>query len=564
MATHNLLDRAISLHAEGKEDEAFDIYQKLINQNSGEFAPYLNASSILRKKQKLIEAVNLLQIAINKYPTESGLYNNMGNCLIDQGKDLLAIISFRQALRFDCRSVDPRLSLIACLGRLDYIQLAYRTAINGYLSSNKPEKFIVPLMDALYKLGEEQRGNAQDLNNSILEIERYLVNVFQDSPAHISSLLYQIWTQLGEFDRALEAREKLRETTNKLLSDNQGSKLKAGGLKTWHTLGWNLSIGLLRHGRLKEGWELFDHGLMVKAAGPQRWQRSLRKPFSSSEIPIWRGESLKGRCILILAEQGIGDTMMFASLLPKIVSEGAKIFLCPPDRLLDIYRRSFEGINIVSFDELKNKKVLHKIFDFQTPIGSICRYRFPDRQDYGLSNYKLLPNYTLTQELRSRYYDGRPLVGISWQGGGKDRVMNHKSVFLPDWIPILSSNNCRFVSLQYGDTSGVLKRFRENYQCEIFNDTSINPLKDMDSWLSQVDAMDYVITVANTTVHGAAAINKPTAVFVGKDADWRWIKPEIYSGSYWYPHISTFYQHSSGTWSNAVESVSSWLANQIR
>ena len=201
-------------------------------------------------------------------------------------------------------------------------------------------------------------------------------------------------------------------------------------------------------------------------------------------------------------------------------------------------------------------------FDFQTPIGSICGYRFSSISDYGSSDYKLLSSASLTRQLRDRYFDGRPLVGISWQGGGKERIINHKSVRLPEWLPILSSNDYRFVSLQYGNATPLIQKVNKSYNFEIIDDPTIDPLKDMDSWLSQVDAMDYVISVANTTVHGAAGLNKPTAVFVGKDADWRWIKPEIYKGSYWYPNISTFYQSNSGLWHDGVELANSWLKSQ--
>ena len=103
---------------------------------------------------------------------------------------------------------------------------------------------------------------------------------------------------------------------------------------------WNLSILFLKSGRLKEGWSLFDFGLRVKADGPQRWQRSLKKPFASSSIPLWRGESLLNKKILLLGEQGIGDSMMFATLIPRLVDNGAQVFFYPRERLNAIYKDS--------------------------------------------------------------------------------------------------------------------------------------------------------------------------------------------------------------------------------
>ena len=105
---------------------------------------------------------------------------------------------------------------------------------------------------------------------------------------------------------------------------------------------------LIKKGRFKEGWPLFEHGLQVSAAEPQRWQRSLKKPFTPAEVPFWRGEELKGKRLLLLGEQGIGDSMMFATLIPRLQKEGAQIALFPGDRLISIYRRSLPDIKVLS------------------------------------------------------------------------------------------------------------------------------------------------------------------------------------------------------------------------
>ena len=83
-----------------------------------------------------------------------------------------------------------------------------------------------------------------------------------------------------------------------------------------------MSIQCLKSGRLDPGWSLYEHGLQVPAEGPQRWQRALKKPFTPKEVAIWRGESLAGKRLLLLGEQGIGDSMMFATLIPKLQDEG--------------------------------------------------------------------------------------------------------------------------------------------------------------------------------------------------------------------------------------------------
>ena len=152
-------------------------------------------------------------------------------------------------------------------------------------------------------------------------------------------------------------------------------------------MNWNLGIKCLKEGRFEDGWHLYEHGLQVPAEGAQRWQRSLKKPFKQSEVPFWRGEPLAGKRLLLMGEQGIGDSMMFATLIPKLQEEGAQITLLPGDRLLKIYNRSLQDVDVISTDDLLKNRWQAKDFDLQSPLGSICQYRFTNLSDYGKASF---------------------------------------------------------------------------------------------------------------------------------------------------------------------------------
>ena len=101
------------------------------------------------------------------------------------------------------------------------------------------------------------------------------------------------------------------------------------------------------------------------------------------------------------------------------------------------------------------------------------------------------------------------MVGISWQGGGKASRIPLKSLKLKQLTPLLQRSDVRFVSLQYGDDAPHLKRYKKTTGIEVLHDDTIDPLRDMDGWLSQVAAMDAVISIANTTIHGAGGLGIP-------------------------------------------------------
>ena len=124
----------------------------------------------------------------------------------------------------------------------------------------------------------------------------------------------QAWINIDQLEKARQRFRDTLEQVNEL--SERGEDLKSDFSKQLNALGWNLSIYLLKKGKLEEGWSLYDNGLRVEAEGKQKWQRSLKKPLEHSKVPVWKGEDLTGKSIVLLGEQGIGDTMMFSSLIP--------------------------------------------------------------------------------------------------------------------------------------------------------------------------------------------------------------------------------------------------------
>ena len=139
-------------------------------------------------------------------------------------------------------------------------------------------------------------------------------------------------------------------------------------------------------------------------------------------MSLRRGEPLKGKRLLLLGEQGIGDSMMFATLIPRLQDEGAQIVLLPGDRLVSIYKRSLPDVTVLSKDDLLQGDWNASEFDFQSPLGSICQYRFHQLADYGPRTTFLKADPSHTAKLREKYSDGRPLVGQLAGGRNSKRI----------------------------------------------------------------------------------------------------------------------------------------------
>ena len=484
---------------------------------------------------------------------------------------MLAISNYRQALTFDPGLVDARISLASCLRELGHFNLAYgalRSRYHPTTTSEERTRLLIPLVETILTLCTQDNTSfqPQDLDAFAQLVEEEVNRqVGSNDPARVGQLMTQLWLQVDQLDRALASRNKLIEETLRYLNrpDKKNLKLKSSFHKSWHGLSWNLGIKLLKKGQFKEGWHLYEHGLQVPAKGPQRWQRALKKPFTPLEVPLWKGESLRGKKLLLLGEQGIGDSMMFATLIPRLQKEGAQVALFPGDRLISIYRRSLPGVSVLSPKDLQQGHCKASDFDFQSPLGSICQYRFHHLTDYGPCRSFLKADPVQTAELRERYSDGRPLIGISWQGGGRADRIPQKSLKLKQLAPLLRRSDCLFVSLQYGDDGPHLERFKKDSGISVLHDDDIDPLRDMDGWLSQVAAMDAVVSIANTTVHGAGGLGIPSMCLVSQQSDWRWIEPEIFKGCYWYPSVAASYQDRKNNWQPAFDNVAEWLDRHL-
>ena len=561
------LKQASQLHARGELDNAIEIYESLYETNH-DTSPdlYMNYGAALRKKGNPQKGVEILKAGLRKWPENSGLWLNLGNSQIDLGYYFNATYSLRNAIN-SSNDHQGRLSLYGALQKAKLHNLAYKIARENYILFYKkePTKIIFALLESILALPEEQRGNLASFQELIHLSEKDTLDESITDKINRAMLLAQTWAQAQKPEYVWHWYSKAKDLIGSQLRDEKKKNLKPSFRTNWHSLSWNLAIHFIKIGEFKLGWKLYEHGLQVPAEGPQKWQRSLKKPFHNKEVPLWQGENISGKNLLVLGEQGIGDTMMFATLLPKFAEKGINVFFIPGPRLEQIYKRSLKCCKILNLNEAKELNISSRKFDYQVPIGSLPQYYSDNFHDFESKNL-LSADANLIESLKNKYYEykkttkGR-LIGISWQGGGKEKRIPLKSISL-DKISdlVLMYPNDTFVSLQYGNDKPHLDKLYQNTGKRIYHDETIDPLKDMDSWLAQVAAMDLVISIANTTIHGAGGLGVKTLCLVSNQADWRWINPDIYKGCYWYQSVDTTYQDLNGSWDSALQNAKKWLA----
>jgi hypothetical protein len=260
---------------------------------------------------------------------------------------------------------------------------------------------------------------------------------------------------------------------------------------------------------------------------------------SIAKIPMWKGEDLSERSIIVWAEQGYGDVIQFARFLPILKERGARVFLHVPLAL----ERLFAGIPAIAGILVAERDRDLPIADFQLPILSIM-----NRLNIGLEDIELTKDFIpqSTRGIELSIDDDKPIVGICWQGSETNPNDHRRSISPAALLDRLADTDFQFIGLQFGIPDAPLD----------------NPGKDVQDFAemaSLIQQTDLVISVDTSVVHLAGTLKKPVWTMLPYAPDWRWQTER--EDSPWYPTMRLFRQPSPGDWNGVFEQVTSALGD---
>jgi cytochrome c-type biogenesis protein CcmH/NrfG len=302
---------------------------------------------------------------------------------------------------------------------------------------------------------------------------------------------------------------------------------------------------LLLQGEFAAGWPGLE----------RRWQtREFDTPMRAYPQPRWTGGPLASGRLLIWGEQGIGDEVMFASLIPDVLRTGTRCVLDCDARLKPLFARSFPEVDVVAgFDPASHPELE---IAAQMPSGSLPgMFRNSVEAFAGTTSPYLVADPIARGRLRERYSDGRRLIGLAWHTKNR-RTGRSRSIELTSLAPLFEVRGIRWVSLQYGDHDS-LEEEAAAANVPLLVDREVDQLTDPDGFAAQIAAMDLAITIDNSTAHLAGALGVPAWVMLPFAPDWRWLLER--DDSPWYPRVRLFRQTRLGDWGSVIEGVRSAL-----
>ncbi len=557
-----------ALKALGRLDEAVASYEKAIACNPKFVSAHYNLGNGLHELGRLEDAVASYRQALTIKPDYADASTNLGNVYNELGQLDEAVAAYRKALSIKPDFAEGHYNLgsaLAALGHEDDAVASYQKAIAIRPNYAEAHSNLGSLYRDMWDMDE-----AIECFRKALEIEPELASAH----SNLGTVLKNVW-RLGEaidcYRKALAIDPEYTEAYSNMgnalkeLSDLSGAfecyrkalDLEPDSLAPRR----NLGLALLSTGDFENGWAYFS----------SRWEADdLPRCPTFFDKPLWRGESLKEpadttafkpKKILLWMEMGIGDEIMFASMIPDLVATGGKVVVECEVRLIALFERSFPGVQFVARGAPMDDGWPGEGMDYQIPAGNLGRYLRQSIDQFPKSPHFLLPDDAKRTSFRSNYtnrWPGKRLVGISWRSG--DRTAGVKrSISLDQWSPILSNPDCQFINLQYGDVAADLTSLKDATGHEVYCDPNVDPVVDMDTFAAQVAALDLVISIDNSTVHVSGSLGVPTWVMLPAVAEWRWLTGR--DDSIWYDSLHLYRQPERDDWESVISHVAKELQN---
>lgn len=503
-------------------DEAIASARRALTINPKHPDAYNNLGTVAQLQQKLPMAIEYYSKAIELCPEKAIYYANLGLVYYESHQLDDAKRMFTRATE-----LDPR----------NYIAIKFLGVVCN--DEREPDRALAYLQRA-----RDIAPNDYDLHARFAHVYVNLGRLIEaEASAHLSlqiqpgnqDALINLAAALhhqGRFDESLDALNRvLREKPNCVATR------------------FNRSTLLLTLGDFDNGWLEYEW----------RW---LRKDTSRPVVPrpMWHGEAVPGKTVMLFDEQGLGDTLQFIRYGRELRRFCERVMLVCHKPLVPLLQ------NVDFLDKVVQKSNKLPPFDYYAPLMSLP----------GLfkTNFDNMPNqvpYIHADEQRilrwqSKVREGGELqIGIAWQGN-RDYIMDRlRSIPLEQFAPLTTCPGVRLISLQKGDGLEQMDQFRDRVPVTSLDDAFDDAL-DVEGAFTDTAAvmmsLDLVITSDSAVAHLAGAMGVPVWVALPFVADWRFFLHR--DDSPWYPTMRLFRQEKRGGWAEVFARIAEQLNGVIQ
>ncbi|MBF0562350.1 MAG: tetratricopeptide repeat protein [Alphaproteobacteria bacterium] len=571
---------------QGRLEDAVARYEMALRIEPGIPGTLINIGNVLKMQGNLDGAISRYEQALRITPDYLDAINNLGIAFKEQGRLDDAIVRYEQALRIKPDYPEALNNLGVALkeqGRLDEAVERYVRALHL-----RPD-----YLDARNNLGIvlQHQGSFDD---AIVQ-HKLALRLNPGNPEALHGLGIALQEQ-GKFDDAIDCYEQaLRvKPDDPAVLDNLGNALQ-GQDRLEEAIGRyesalrlrpdypealiNLGSAFKELGRFEEAFECFEQSLRIWPDYPEaqhnesllrlllgdldsgwrqyewRWQRkkSSLSPRDFSQ-PLWCGEDISGKTILIHAEQGLGDTIQFYRYVSLVAQRAGSVILEVPGLLI----RLLQQTGTVSF--VPKGQTLPP-FDVHCPMLSLPRAFATTLQTIPGGVPYLRAEEARVLSWRNRLPQDGFKIGIAWQGNPKNISDRGRSIPLFRFLPVGQVPGVRLISLQKDHGLEQLERLNDGMSVLSFgHDFDDGPDAFLDT-VAVMRCLDLVITTDTAIAHLAGALGCPVWVALKFVPDWRWMLER--EDTPWYPSMRLFRQTAAGDWDGVFTRIAAELGHVV-
>ena len=340
--------------------------------------------------------------------------------------------------------------------------------------------------------------------------------------------------------------------------------------------------------RHDEALATLDRAIQLKPGAPLAWfRRSLLRLLKSDFEGAWRDyearlateeflkvgitspqlaaivarnaarEDLAGRRVLLVPEQGLGDHVMFASVIPDLAALASEVVVACDDRLVSLFANSFPpNVRINGQASLSRSD-----FDVAIAMGSAPRLFRNRREDFPGTPY-LQPRPEVLARWAERL-GPRPRglrIGLSWRGGSAGTGSRRRSVDIAQLKPVLDLPGCEFYALQYGDVAAEVAAANRRLGAGILSFPRAE-IDDYEELAGLVLNLDAVVSVQTSLVHLCGAVGQTCLALLPANPEWRYgLKGEDMA---WYGSVHLLRQAEPDRWPPVITAAAEALRSRL-
>ncbi len=532
---------------QGNLAEAEDAFRRATALNPNYADAHRNLGVTLHRQQRLEEAIAALRLALKLAPGQPLIERNLAAVLLDNNQAPEAAALYRRSLArqprvpaghvglaLALRALGDRAGAVAAfeqatalapknprplleMGKLLMDEAQYEGAIDNL----RRAAALAPQDAAIQTALAEALIADQQIAEAAIACERAIAA----EPDNIKAMM-AFAALLDALDRSLDVIGVLRQASER----EPESKI----------IQRRLGEALLKSGDFSAGWPSFESA----------------RATSELTLPLWQGEDIAGKRLLVEASEDIEDILLLARFLPSVAAGGAQVHLRCPRALFGL----LAGLPGVAGLLAPGSDV--PPCDLAVRLASLPRL-------LGLRIEAIPPTLGWLRPPAERLAPWRqrlaqlpaPRIGLVWRSGsGGANSLDHRGD-LPtrSLSELVGRAHGSFVALNTQDRRAEIAAAGLGHR---ITDLGAEFPRDAlwGEMAAAIDGVDLLIAVDSPAAHLAGALGRPAWLLLAQPTSWCWFRDR--GDSPWYPTLRLLRQPKSGAWDNVINQVIARLGDE--